>query len=119
MGSILTTIEMNGLLVSVCFTLFRLSLCLPQREASLGLDSLEFSGPSFDFNCPEPNGLFPDEEQCDLYYECRDNKVDVKLCPDGYLFDNSIRNHEKCVLPHNVDCGKREFVQAKQEGIDE
>lgn len=58
-------------------------------------------------------------EHCDLYYHCEDGRSDSILCPDGFLFDDSIRNHEKCVLPHNVDCGDREFVQAKQEGIDE
>ena len=49
--------------------------------------------------------------QCDLYYICENNVAKATLCPDGYLFDDTIRNREKCVLPHNVDCGKREFQQ--------
>ena len=112
---------MNGLLVSICFIFFRLTSGLPQREPAPGadLDNFEFSGPSFNFKCPEPNGLFADKEQCDLYYHCEDGRSESILCPDGLLFDDSIRNHEKCVLPHGVDCGAREFVQAKQEGIDE
>ena len=111
---------MNGLLVSICFILFRLSLGLPQRGGDdVDLDSLEFAGPKFNFNCPEPNGLFADSEQCDLYYHCEDGRSEAILCPDGMLFDDSIRNHEKCVLPHGVDCKNREFVQARQEGIDE
>merc|ERR1712020_679991 len=118
MGSILSATIMNGLLVTICFILFRLSSALPQRGGGsdpVDLDNLQFSGPSFNFNCPEPNGLFADKEQCDLYYHCEDGRSTSILCPDGFLFDDSIRNHEKCVLPHNVDCGKREFVQARQE----
>jgi len=113
---------MNGLLVTICFILFRLSSALPQRGGGsdpVDLDNLQFSGPSFNFDCPEPNGLFADKEQCDLYYHCEDGQSESILCPDGLLFDDSIRNHEKCVLPHGVDCGNREFVQAKQDGIDE
>ena len=119
--SVTSTIIMNGLLVSICFIFFRLTSGIPQRDPAPGadLDNFEFSGPSFNFKCPEPNGLFADKEQCDLYYHCEDGRSESILCPDGLLFDDSIRNHEKCVLPHGVDCGAREFVQAKQEGIDE
>jgi len=45
-------------------------------------------------------------------------KAKAQLCPDGLLFDDTIRNREKCVLPHNVDCKKREFQQEPKEGID-
>lgn len=89
----------------------------PEPNQPLAQDSL--AGLSQQYACPEKNGLFRDEEQCDLYYECSGSKAVAKLCPDGMLFDDRIRNHEKCVLPHNVDCGKREFVQPRQEGIDE
>jgi len=121
MGSVTLASIMNGLLVSICFALFSLTSGIPQREPAPGadLDNFEFSGPTFNFKCPEPNGLFADAEQCDLYYHCEDGRSESILCPDGLLFDDSIRNHEKCVLPHGVDCGAREFVQAKQEGIDE
>ena len=70
------------------------------------------------FQCPEPNGLFADPEQCDLYYICEDNVAQPELCEDGLLFDDSNRNRETCKLPHGVDCGKREFVQEPQAGID-
>ena len=69
------------------------------------------------FQCPEPNGLFPDPEQCDLYYVCEDNVATPELCEDGLLFDTSRRNKESCKLPHGVDCGKREFVQGKKISI--
>lgn len=52
-----------------------------------------------------------DDEQCDLFYICRKGVATVEYCPEGLLFDDTIPNHEKCVLPHNVDCGSREFVQ--------
>ena len=71
----------------------------------------QFTGSAFTFTCPEPNGLFADPEQCDLYYVCEDGVSVPSLCEDGLLFDDSQRNREKCVLPHNVDCGSREFVQ--------
>jgi len=64
------------------------------------------------FNCPEPNGFFPDDEQCDLYYECEDGIAQAKFCEDGLLFDYSRRNREGCKLPSDgVDCGLREFIQ--------
>jgi len=78
----------------------------------------DFVGSNFKFKCPEPNGLFADPEQCDLYYVCEDNIATPELCEDGLLFDDSRRNKEKCKLPHTVDCGKREFVQEPQTGID-
>merc|ERR1712154_25751 len=117
MGSVTLASIMNGLLVSICFALFSLTSGIPQREPAPGadLDNFEFSGPTFNFKCPEPNGLFADKEQCDLYYHCEDGISESILCPDGLLFDDSIRNHEKCVLPHGVDCGAREFVQASDE----
>merc|ERR1711936_1365133 len=77
----------------------------------------DFVGSNFKFKCPEPNGLFADPEQCDLYYVCEDNIATPELCEDGLLFDDSQRNKERCKLPHSVDCGKREFVQEPQAGI--
>lgn len=71
-----------------------------------------------DFTCPERNGFFHDSEQCDLYYECIENKPIAKLCPDGLLFDSKNPNQEKCDYPFNVDCGTREYVQEPENGID-
>merc|ERR1712079_868258 len=64
-----------------------------------------------DFLCPEKNGKFRDFEQCDLFYICRNDVATIEFCPEGLLFDDKIPNHEKCVLPHNVDCGDRIYVQ--------
>ena len=67
--------------------------------------------PAPDFDCPEKNGKFRDFEQCDLFYICRNNVATIEFCPEGLLFDDKVPNHEKCVLPHNVDCGDRVYVQ--------
>lgn len=59
--------------------------------------------------CPEPDGFFADAEQCDRYYECTDNVLTEKLCPDGQVFaDLGI---ERCDYPFNVDCTGREKLQ--------
>merc|ERR1712012_521503 len=64
-----------------------------------------------DFRCPEKNGKFRDFEQCDLFYICRNDVATIEFCPEGLLFDDKVPNHEKCVLPHNADCGDRIYVQ--------
>merc|ERR1712154_426598 len=44
------------------------------------------------FECPEPNGKFRDQEQCDLFYICRKEVATIEYCPEGLLFDDSIPN---------------------------
>jgi len=70
------------------------------------------------FLCPEPNGFFPDPEQCDKYYECVGEVPEEKFCPDGLLFEASNPNNELCDYPFNVDCGAREYVQEPEPGLD-
>jgi len=74
--------------------------------------------PAPDYNCTEPNGRFPDAEQCDKYYICKKGKAEAVLCNEGLLFDYTIANREKCVLPHNVKCDKRNLIQERTPGID-
>ncbi|KAH0537194.1 hypothetical protein KQX54_000633, partial [Cotesia glomerata] len=57
--------------------------------------------------CLESNGYFPDREQCDKYYDCRDGQFTEKLCPDGLVFNDFSPQHEKCDLPFGVDCTRR------------
>lgn len=45
--------------------------------------------------------------QCDKYYECIDGRATERLCPDGLVFDPTIRKINKCDQPFNVDCGDR------------
>jgi hypothetical protein len=59
------------------------------------------------FQCPEKTGYFPDPEQCDLYYKCKQGQPEEKLCPDGLVFDDSNPSQARCDIPANVDCGDR------------
>ena len=93
-----------------------LIISLTLVSLTLGQDDFDFVGSAFKFQCPEPNGLFADPEQCDLYYVCEDNIASPELCEDGLLFDDSRRNKERCVLPHGVDCGKKMRYRNKQMG---
>ncbi|CAD6220216.1 GSCOCG00011552001-RA-CDS [Cotesia congregata] len=64
--------------------------------------------------CLESNGYFPDREQCDKYYDCRDGQFTEKLCPDGLVFNDFSPQHEKCDLPFGVDCTRRPNRQSPQ-----
>nr|CAD7613865.1 unnamed protein product [Timema genevievae] len=66
------------------------------------------------FKCPEKDGQYEDPIQCDKYYECQDGKAKEKLCPDGLMFDETIRKINKCDQPFNVDCGDRIELQPPQ-----
>jgi len=104
--------------VSLVFTL--LSLAAAQEGASDQEFDLERAGANF--RCPEDNGLFPDPEQCDLYYECTDGEAVAQYCPDGLLFDYSRTNRESCKLPSELaaqgaDCGDRIYVQEADPNI--
>lgn len=59
------------------------------------------------FRCPDKDGQYEDPVQCDKYYECVDGEPTTKLCPDGLVFDPTIRKINKCDQPFNVDCGDR------------
>lgn len=60
------------------------------------------------FKCPnDKTGQYEDEIQCDKYYECRDGIAKERLCPDGLVFDPTLRKVNKCDQPFNVDCGDR------------
>ena len=66
------------------------------------------------FDCKkdgEPNGFFPDPEQCDLYYECVEGVAAPTLCLDGLMFDDTSSIEAKCDYPFNTDCGVREYVR--------
>jgi hypothetical protein len=64
------------------------------------------------FQCPNnKNAQYEDEVQCDKYYECHDGVAREKLCPDGLVFDATIRRLNKCDQPFNVDCGDRTELQ--------
>ncbi|CAB3378171.1 Hypothetical predicted protein [Cloeon dipterum] len=65
-----------------------------------------------DFRCPDKKyAQYEDERQCDKYYECEDGVATEKLCPDGLVFDVTIRKLNKCDLPFTIDCGDRTELQ--------
>lgn len=51
--------------------------------------------------------MFPDPEQCDRYFECKNGVPKQFDCPDGLVFDKNITRANKCDVPFNVKCGKR------------
>eukprot|EP00096_Caligus_rogercresseyi_P003969 TRINITY_DN1802_c0_g1_i1.p1 TRINITY_DN1802_c0_g1~~TRINITY_DN1802_c0_g1_i1.p1 ORF type:complete len:336 (-),score=78.98 TRINITY_DN1802_c0_g1_i1:194-1201(-) len=52
---------------------------------------------------------YPDEAQCDKYYECNiKGEVKEKLCLDGLMFD---LKQERCDYPAKVDCEERKKLQ--------
>lgn len=64
------------------------------------------------FTCPnDKRGQYQDPVQCDKYYECLDGEVFERLCPDGLVFDETIRLKNKCDQPFNVDCGERTLLR--------
>ncbi|XP_052867061.1 protein obstructor-E-like [Anopheles cruzii] len=63
------------------------------------------------FKCPVKDGQYEDSLQCDKYYECVDGRATEKLCPDGLVFDPTIRKINKCDQPFNADCGDRLELQ--------
>ncbi|KAK3928147.1 Protein obstructor-E [Frankliniella fusca] len=80
------------------------ALAAPQQSDGAG-------PPPSAYKCPEPNGVFPDPYQCDLYYKCTKGVAEEKLCPDGLVFDDEKSSHERCDLPANVECGERKELQ--------
>lgn len=59
------------------------------------------------FKCPPKDGQYEDSRQCDKFYQCDDGIAKEKICPDGLVFDPTIRKINKCDQPFNVDCGDR------------
>ncbi|XP_043486984.1 balbiani ring protein 3-like [Polistes fuscatus] len=43
----------------------------------------------------------PDEDKCEAYYECNDNRWKLKYCPCGLHWD---RVRDTCSLPENANC---------------
>ncbi|KAF2362622.1 Chitin binding domain [Trinorchestia longiramus] len=65
-------------------------------------------------DCPIPDGYFADSVQCDKYYECIDNVLTEKLCPDGKAFNDFNHRVEKCDFIYQIDCKGRPELQPPQ-----
>ncbi|XP_013792734.2 protein obstructor-E-like, partial [Limulus polyphemus] len=61
--------------------------------------------------CHEANGFFPNQQQCDSYYICRNGTLTEGLCPDGLAFN--VRG-SYCDSIRNVDCSDRPQLQQPQ-----
>jgi len=58
-------------------------------------------------SCPEKNGRFPVQNQCDAYIECIDGIAEEKLCPEGLFFNPEARFNYPCGYPIDIDCTGR------------
>lgn len=72
----------------------------------------------------DQQGAFPDPEQCDRYWECRDGQLTSHLCPDGLVYDltTSVASFQvgtgappsdgsRCSYPFAIDCHARPLLQ--------
>ncbi|XP_075729139.1 uncharacterized protein LOC119164825 isoform X2 [Rhipicephalus microplus] len=63
-----------------------------------------------EFRCPEPNGLFPDAQDCRRFYHCSNDQPHHKWCPGELHFNPTLL---VCDWPHNAGCeqgGKLEIT---------
>ena len=73
------------------------------------------SQPRNGLTCPERNGRFAHDSQCDAYIECEDGVGEEKLCPDGLLFNPKARFFSyPCHYPIDVDCTGRPNLRKLQ-----
>lgn len=72
--------------------------------------SQQFS-PKHSPSCPEKNGRFPVQNQCDAYIECIDGIAEEKLCPEGLFFNPEARFNYPCGYPIDVDCAGRKNLR--------
>jgi len=54
-----------------------------------------------DFDCPTPEGHFPDQERCHVYYQCSNGIANKQKCPSGLKY-NVLTN--QCDWEASVDC---------------
>jgi len=70
-----------------------------------------------DFDCPQPNGYFPDPKNCIKYYHCYEGVVEERItCPKvngkQECFDPV---NTWCDWPERVDCGNRPICDENDE----
>ena len=61
--------------------------------------------------CPEGNGFFAHDAQCDKYFECKEGERIEHMCKDGLVFDASNKKWAVCSFPFSIDCSGREELQ--------
>lgn len=76
----------------------------------LNRDSQQVS-PKHTASCPERNGRYAKQSQCDAYIECIDGIAEEKLCPEGLVFNPEARFNYPCGYPIDVNCEGRPNLQ--------
>lgn len=61
--------------------------------------------------CPQSDGKFMSDEQCDAYIECTDGVAVEKLCPDGLLFTQRNETDGDCTWSPLTICKNRTRLQ--------
>lgn len=56
------------------------------------------------YNCPQPNGFFPDPTDCTSYFLCEDNVGSRFYCAPGKGFNSK---YLSCNKPEDSDCSKK------------
>ncbi|XP_043245062.1 protein obstructor-E-like isoform X2 [Amphibalanus amphitrite] len=79
-------------------------------------NSLLKQEPTVNFNCPEPDGFFANNEQCDKYFQCTDGVAKEHLCPDGLLFHPE--RPYPCVYPVEASCPRSGRLQSAKATAD-
>ncbi|KAF7993220.1 hypothetical protein HCN44_006280 [Aphidius gifuensis] len=69
------------------------------------------TSPATPASCPDKQGRYPVQGQCDAYIECIDGVPTEKLCPDGLLFNINARFNYPCGYPIDVNCEGRPQLQ--------
>ncbi|XP_077495549.1 uncharacterized protein LOC144106577 isoform X2 [Amblyomma americanum] len=61
-----------------------------------------------EFRCPEPNGLFPDADDCRRFYHCSNDQPHHKWCPGDLHFNPRLL---VCDWPYAAGCEERERLE--------
>ncbi|CAH2057835.1 unnamed protein product, partial [Iphiclides podalirius] len=68
-----------------------------------------------EFICPSKSGQYPDDKQCDRFWDCKAGKAADNFCPDGLVYNpTQTRSIHKCDYPFDVECGNRTLLQSPQ-----
>ncbi|KAF7387952.1 hypothetical protein HZH68_011880 [Vespula germanica] len=102
----------------IAYGFFAVALCISQYQTHSKTQQSNHLVPSTrqvsQGSCPEKNGRFAIQSQCDAYIECIDGVPEEKLCPEGLVFNPDARFNYPCGYPIDVDCEGRPNRQPAQ-----
>ena len=77
--------------------------------------------PAPQFQCPQQDGKFRDDDYCDLYYVCQNREAKYMWCPDGKGWDDSSDHATRwrCNFLVGVECDTRKKLQPVEASVDE